>query len=221
VIAKEDFDGALEQESGNCQRLAAQASIESAQLNLTFTQITSPIEGLISRELVTVGNLVQADTTQLTNIVSVNPIYAYFNVDELSVLKYEQQVRLGKLKDARIGGVPISLQLENEKGFPHEGSIDFINNQFNSSTGTLQVRGLFPNADGALIAGSFVRVRVAGSPLHPALLVMTERWERIETKYLLVVDKRISWSSNRWNSAEAEGLGWYAAGLPGSSSTAL
>ena len=69
--------------------------------------------------------------------MSVDPIYAYFNVDERSVLKYEEQVRQGKLADARSGAVPISLQLENEQGFPHEGSIDFINNQFNSSTGTL------------------------------------------------------------------------------------
>src|SRR5580704_7736982 len=189
VIAKEDFDTALSNKNqAIASVLAAQASVESAQLNLTFTQITSPIEGVISRELVTVGNLVQADTTQLTNIVSVNPIYAYFNVDELSVLKYQQLVREGKLADARTGAVPISLQLENEKGFPHQGSIDFINNQFNSSTGTLQVRGLFPNADGALIAGSFVRVRVAGSPLHSALLVSDRAVGTDQgQKYLLVV----------------------------------
>src|SRR3984893_6887563 len=144
VIAKEDFDTALSNKNqAVASVLAAQAVVEWAQLNLTFTQIISPIRGVISRELVTVGNLVQTDTTLLTNIVSVDPIYAYFNVDELSVLRYEQQVRQGKLKDARTGGVPISLQLENQKAFPHQGSIDFINNQFNSSTGTLQVRGLF------------------------------------------------------------------------------
>ena len=189
VIAKEDFDTALSNKNqAIASVLAAQASVESAQLNLTFTQITSPIEGVISRELVTVGNLVQADTTQLTNIVSVNPIYAYFNVDERSVLKYERQVRAGTMTDARSGAVPIALQLENDIGFPHQGSIDFINNQFNSSTGTLQVRGLFPNADGALIAGSFVRVRVAGSPLHSALLVSDRAVGTDQgQKYLLVV----------------------------------
>ena len=130
----------------------------------------------------------QADSTLLTNIVSVDPIYAYFNVDERSVLKYQQQVREGKLADARCGAVPIYLQLENEKGFPHQGSIDFVNNQFNSSTGTLQVRGLFPNANGFLIPGAFVRIRVAGSPLHPALLV-TDRAVGTDQgqKYVLVV----------------------------------
>lgn len=189
VIAKEDFDTALSNKNqAAASVLAAEAAVESAQLNLSFTQITAPIRGLISRELVTVGNLVQTDTTLLTNIVSVDPIYAYFNVDERSFLKYQQLVREGKLTDARFGAVPISLQLENEKSFPHQGSIDFINNQFDSSTGTLQVRGLFPNADGVLIPGSFVRVRVAGSPLHPALLVSDRAVGTDQgQKYLLVV----------------------------------
>jgi multidrug efflux system membrane fusion protein len=189
VIAKEDFDTALSNKNqAVASVLAAQAAVESAQLNLTFTQIISPIRGVISRELVTVGNLVQTDTTLLTNIVSVDPIYAYFNVDERSVLKYQALVRTGKLTDARSGAVPISLQLENEDGFPHQGSIDFINNQFNSSTGTLEVRGLFPNADSILIPGSFVRIRVAGSPLEAALLVSDRAVGTDQgQKYLLVV----------------------------------
>jgi membrane fusion protein, multidrug efflux system len=190
VIAKEDFDTALSNKNqAVASVLAAQAAVESAQLNLTFTQIISPIRGVISRELVTVGNLVQTDTTLLTNIVSVDPIYAYFNVDERSVLKYQALVRTGKLKDARSGAVPISLQLENEDGFPHQGSIDFINNQFNSSTGTLEIRGLFPNADSRLVPGSFVRIRVAGSPLEAALLVSDRAVGTDQgQKYLLVVD---------------------------------
>jgi multidrug efflux system membrane fusion protein len=189
VIAKEDFDTALSNKNqAVASVLAAQAAVESAQLNLTFTQIISPIRGVISRELVTVGNLVQTDTTLLTNIVSVDPIYAYFNVDERSVLKYQALVRTGKLTDARSGAVPISLQLENEDGFPHQGSIDFINNQFNSSTGTLEVRGLFPNAHSVLIPGSFVRIRVAGSPLESALLVSDRAVGTDQgQKYLLVV----------------------------------
>jgi len=189
VIAKEDFDTALSNRNqAAAQVLADQAAVASAKLNLNFTQITSPIIGRISREQVTVGNLVQADSTLLTNVVSVDPIYAYFNVDERSVLKYQQQVRLGKLADARSAEVPVYLQLDNEKGFPHQGVIDFINNQFNASTGTLQVRGLFPNANGFLIPGAFVRIRVAGSPRHQALLI-TDRAVGADqgTKYVLVV----------------------------------
>jgi membrane fusion protein, multidrug efflux system len=191
VIAKEDFDTALSNKNRAAAKVfESKAAVESARLNLTFTQVTSPIRGLISREQVTVGNLVQTDTTLLTNVVSVDPIYAYFNVDERSVLSYEQQVREGKLADARSGSVPIYLQLENEKGFPHQGNIDFINNQFNASTGTLQVRGLFPNAYGTLIPGAFVRIRVAGTPLHSALLV-TDRAVGTDQgqKFVLVVGK--------------------------------
>ena len=189
VIAKEDFDTALSNKSqAAAQVLAGQAAVESAKLNLTFTQVTSPIIGRIGREQVTVGNLVQADSTLLTNIVSVDPIYAYFNVDERSILKYQQQVREGRLPDARYAEVPVYLQVENEKGFPHQGVIDFINNQFNASTGTLQVRGLFPNANGFLYPGAFVRVRVAGSPRHQALLI-TDRAVGTDqgTKFVLVV----------------------------------
>ena len=190
VIAKEDFDTALSKKNqAVAEVLADQAAVEAARLNLAFTQVTSPIIGRIGREQVTVGNLVQADSTLLTNIVSVDPIYAYFNVDERSILKYQQQVREGKLADARHAEVPLYLQVENEKGFPHEGVIDFLNNQFNVSTGTLQVRGLFPNATGFLLPGAFVRIRVAGSPRYEALLI-TDRAVGTDqgTKFVLVVD---------------------------------
>src|SRR5258708_31536868 len=117
------------------------------------------------------GNLVQADSTLRTTLVRVNPIYAYFNVDERSVLKYQKLVREGKLPDASSESVPVYLQLENEKDFPHQGTIDFINNQFDPSTGTLQVRGIFPNANGLLVPGSFVRVRMAATPTDQAVFV--------------------------------------------------
>jgi membrane fusion protein, multidrug efflux system len=189
VIAKEDFDTALSKKNQAAgEVLADQAAIELAKLNLSFTQVTSPIRGRIGREQVTVGNLVQADSTLLTNIVSVDPIYAYFNVDERSVLKYQQQVREGRLADARNAEVPVYLQVQNEKGFPHQGVIDFVNNQFNSSTGTLQVRGLFPNATGFLFPGAFVRIRIAGSPKQEAILI-TDRAVGTDqgTKYVLLV----------------------------------
>src|SRR5258708_39909697 len=127
--------------------------------------------GRMGRERVTCSNVVRAGSTLLTTLVSVTPIYAYFNVDERSVLKYRKLVREGKLPDASSGSVPVYLQLENEKDFPHQGTIDFINNQFDPSTGTLQVRGIFPNANGFLVPGSFVRVRVAATPKYQGILV--------------------------------------------------
>ncbi|HEY4780670.1 MAG TPA: efflux RND transporter periplasmic adaptor subunit, partial [Chthoniobacterales bacterium] len=143
VIAKQDYDNAVSQKNvSDAQVIAAQAAVESAQLNLDFTEIKAPVTGRIGREQVTVGNLVQADSTLLSTLVSVNPIYAYFNVDERSVLKYQQLVREGKLPDPTSAAVPVYLQVENEKDFPHQGTIDFINNQFDPSTGTLQVRGI-------------------------------------------------------------------------------
>ncbi|MBV9673525.1 MAG: efflux RND transporter periplasmic adaptor subunit [Verrucomicrobia bacterium] len=190
VISKEEYDNSVSQKNvAEAQYVAAQAAVNSAQLNVTFTELTSPIKGRIGRELVTIGNLVQADNTLLTNIVSIDPIYAYFNVDERSIWKYVRQVKEGQRPDAREAKTSAYLQVENEDGFPHEGVIDFINNSFNSSTGTLEVRARFPNADGFLVPGAFVRVRLAGGPKFQATLV-TDRAIGTDQgqKFVLVVD---------------------------------
>jgi RND family efflux transporter MFP subunit len=172
VIAKEDYDTALSNKNqAAAQVVSAQAARNSAQLNLEFTHVTSPIDGRASRQLVNIGNLVQADSTQLTTIVSIDPIYAYFSVDELAALSYQRLIRDGKVASSQGGKVPVYLQLQDETGFPHEGTIDFSDNAFDSSTGTLLIRGSFPNTDGFLTPGNFVRLRVASSPKYNALLV--------------------------------------------------
>jgi membrane fusion protein, multidrug efflux system len=172
VIAKQDYDTTAAQKYvGDAQVVASQAALESAQLNLDFTQIRSPIHGKIGAQLVNRGNLVQANSTQLTTIVSIDPIYAYFYVDERSVLRYQEAVKAGKMPAAKQATLPVWLQLENEQGYPHAGVIDFINNSFDPSTGTLQLRGRFPNQDGFLLPGAFGSVRVAGSPKYEAVLV--------------------------------------------------
>jgi multidrug efflux system membrane fusion protein len=162
VIAKEDYDTALSNKNqAAAQVVSAQAARNSAQLNLEFTHVTSPINGRVSRQLVNIGNLVQADSTQLTTIVSIDPIYAYFSMDELAALSYQRLIREGKLASSEGGKIPVYLQLQDETGFPHEGTIDFSDNSFDSTTGTLLIRGSFPNSDGFLTPGNFVRVRVA------------------------------------------------------------
>jgi multidrug efflux system membrane fusion protein len=172
VIAKEDYDTALSNKGqAAAQVVSAQAALNAAQLNLEFTHVTSPINGRVSRQLVNIGNLVQADSTQLTTIVSIDPIYAYFSMDELAALTYQRLTREGKLASSPDGKVAVYLQLQDETGFPHEGTIDFSDNSFDSSTGTLLIRGSFPNTDGFLTPGNFVRVRVASSPKYDALLV--------------------------------------------------
>ncbi len=172
VIAKEDYDTALSNKSqSTAQVISAQAALDTAKLNLEFTHVTSPIDGRVSRQLVNIGNLVQADVTQLTTIVSINPIYAYFSMDELAALKYQRLIHEGKVGSSQDGQVPVYLQLQDETGFPHEGTLDFSDNTYDSTTGTLLVRGSFPNPDGFLAPGSFVRVRLASSPKYKALLV--------------------------------------------------
>ena len=172
VIAKEDYDTALSNKSqAEAQVISTQAAVNAAKLNLEFTRVTSPIDGRVGRQLVNIGNLVQADSTQLTTVVSVDPIYAYFSMDELAALTYQRLVRDGKLPSTGDGKAPVYLQLQDETRFPHEGTIDFSDNTFDTSTGTLLVRATFSNPDGALTPGNFVRVRVASSPRYEALLV--------------------------------------------------
>jgi RND family efflux transporter MFP subunit len=172
VIASLDYDTALSNKNqAAAQVIATQAARDSAQLNLEFTHVTSPIHGRVSRQLVNIGNLVQADSTPLTTVVSIDPIYAYFSMDELAALSYQRLIREGKVASSQDGKVPVYLQLQDETGFPHEGTLDFSDNAFDSTTGTLLVRGSFPNSDGFLTPGNFVRVRVASSPKYDALLV--------------------------------------------------
>ena len=150
--------------------IASQASLESAQLNLSFTQIRSPIHGRIGVQLVNRGNLVAANTTQLTTLVSIDPIYAYFYVDEASVMRYRQAVKAGKWPNAN-QPLPVWLHLETEEGYPHQGVIDFVSNTFDPGTSTLQLRGRFPNLDGYLLPGAFGTVRIAGTPKYEGILI--------------------------------------------------
>jgi len=158
---------------------AAKANSESAKLNLQFTDILSPIDGVVGRDLLTVGNLVSQDTTLLTTVVSEDPIHVYFDVDERTMLRVERLVGEGKIpvqNKKRI--IPVQLGLADEpKEYPHEGHINFINNQLDTSTGTIQVRGEFPNPamkEGGprlLQPGLFVRVRLPIGPSYKALVV--------------------------------------------------
>ena len=192
VIAKEDYDTALSNKNqAQAQVVSAQAAVDSAALNLEFTHVISPIDGRASRQLVNIGNLVQADTTELTTVVSVDPIHAYFHVDELAELRYQRLVKEGKLPGPGEGEAPVYLQLQDETGFPHEGTINFADNAYDSSTGTLLVRGRFRNPDGLLVPGNFIRVRIPASPKYPALLVAKRAiGSDQDEKYVYVIDSK-------------------------------
>jgi RND family efflux transporter MFP subunit len=152
----------------------AEAEVETAKLNLEFCSIHSPIDGRVSRENVSIGNLVTPNTSAdgiLTTVVAVDPLYAYMDVDESAILKYIQLSKEGKLKTARESRVTLFLGLQNEEGFPHEGFVDFVDNRITPGTGTMRVRGQWKNWDPLLTPGFFVRVRAAASPQYKALLV--------------------------------------------------
>ncbi len=154
---------------------SARAAVDRAALDLEFTKVMAPISGRISRHLIDEGNLVTADTTLLTTIVSIDPMYAYFDADEGSVLYVRQLIREGKVHSAREGvAVPVLLGLANEPGYPHQGTINFVDNQVNPQTGTLRLRGVFPNEDRTLEPGYFARVQLLIGQSHQALLI-TER----------------------------------------------
>jgi len=176
ALSREQYDRAVGDRGETAGSLAAaRAAVDRARLDLQYTKVVAPISGRVSRYVVTTGNLVQAGDqgggTLLTTIVSVDSMYAYFDVDERTVLRARQLIREGKAKSARDGQLPVWLALANEQGYPHEGTINFVDNQVNSKTGTLRLRGVFPNQDEALSPGFFVRVRVPIGLPHRALLI--------------------------------------------------
>ena len=173
----------------------ARANRDLAALNLDYTRVTAPVGGRVSRYAVTVGNLIQSgdqnNGTLLTTIVSVDPMYAYFDVDERTVLRVRQLIREGKARSARETEWPVSLGLATEEGFPHRGTINFVDNQVNPKTGTLRVRGVFPNKDEALSPGFFARVRVPIGQAHRALLVTDRAIDNDQgQKVLYVVNEK-------------------------------
>lgn len=161
-------------EETRAAQAAAKAAVESARLNVEWCRVVAPISGRISYKHATTGNLVTGGIgsgTLLTTIVSVDPIYANFDVEERTVQRVQKLVREGKLESNEKADIPVWLGLATETGFPHHGTINFVDNQVNPRTGTLRVRGVFPNAEGALSPGYFARVRVPVSAPHKALLV--------------------------------------------------
>ena len=155
---------------------AAQASLESAEINLAFCQITAPISGRISRYYLTIGKLVNADSTLLTTIVSENPIYCYFDADELTLLSVQRRLMKAPTDQLKKKQFPVYMGLADEDGYPHQGSVDFTNNVVTSSTGTMTVRAEFPNPPSPngrylLKPGMFARIRLPISLPHKAVLV--------------------------------------------------
>ena len=154
--------------------LAAQAALESARLDLEYTQVRAPIGGRVSRALLTEGNYVNGvagGASLLTTIVSVDPVYVYADIDENSLLKFNTLASARRLETDGDGRIPVELQLADETGFPHRGYIESFNNRLDANTGSILLRAVFANADGRVVPGLFARIRVPLSDRHAALLV--------------------------------------------------
>ncbi len=171
---------------------AAQAEVEVARLNLAYTRVTSPISGRVGRAEVTVGNLVAGgqagEATRLTTVVSLTPMYVYFEAAERDYLKYIDLARSGQRPLSREHANPVLMALGNETEYTHEGYMDFVDNRVNAGTGTLLGRAVFPNPDRFLVPGMFVRVRLAGTNTYKGALIndraiLTDQ----DRRYVLVV----------------------------------
>lgn len=171
----------LDRDTGNKMQaeasiMSGKASVAQATLDLEFTRITAPINGRISRSLPSIGDLITPATGKLTSIVSVDPMYVYFDMDEPTLLAVLKQFREGKLKSAAESRLPVMMGLTNDEGYPLQGYVDFVENQVDANTGTLRVRGVFANPKPAqgprvLIPGLFARVRLPIGEAHKAILI--------------------------------------------------
>jgi len=159
---------------GEANVAGSQAALETASLNLNFTQVTSPIAGRVSRAEVTRGNLVTGGSnggTLLTSVVSMDPIYLYFDGDEQAYLRYTKMARSGERPSSRDARNPVQVGLADEEGFPHAGTVDFVDNQLNPQTGTIRARAVLQNKDGQFTPGMFARVQLLGSGEYMAILI--------------------------------------------------
>ncbi len=178
AASQEQLDVYLGQQAENVGSLVqARAQVTEAALNLDFCYVRAPVPGQVSRYLLTVGNLARKNDSVLTTLVSLDPIYAYFDMDDRTLLRLRRGIDKGTIKPPTDGApMPVFMGLEGEEGYPHKGTIDFINNQITASTGTISVRGIFPNPrlkDGTRLMppGMFVRIHFPLGEPQPALLV--------------------------------------------------
>jgi membrane fusion protein, multidrug efflux system len=186
AISREEFDT---RRAGSTQSSAdvraAEAAVATAKLNLGFTEVRSPIAGRVSRAMLTLGNLAQADQSVLTSVVSQDPVYVYFQPDEQTFLRYAELARKGeRAKSAN----PVRVGLATDKDYPYTGTVNFINNQVDPATGTINLRAVVPNPDRIFTPGLYARVQLEGSADLTAILiddkaVMTDQ----DRKYVYVV----------------------------------
>ncbi|MDG3006709.1 efflux RND transporter periplasmic adaptor subunit [Paludisphaera mucosa] len=174
-ISREEYDRyAFDHAESVAAIGTAKAAHDLALLDLEFTRVTSPIGGRLGRRLVDPGNLVQADTTALTSVVSQDPIYVYFDVHEAAMLRIRRLLDEGKVKADGDKQVPVEIGLSDEKEYRHKGLVDFTDNRVDLNTGTLRFRARLDNPTGLFTPGLFVRVKLPIGEPHKALMIREE-----------------------------------------------
>jgi multidrug efflux system membrane fusion protein len=169
AISREEFEARKAASAqGDAGVRAAEAAVATARLDLQFTEVRSPIDGRAGRALVTEGNLAQADATLLTTVVSQDPVFVYFESDEQTYLRYAALARKGERSRT---SNPVRVGLAGEEGYPHAGTVDFVDNQVDPGTGTIRARAVLRNPDRLFTPGLFARVQVEGAARPGAMLV--------------------------------------------------
>ena len=186
-MGREDLDKI----SGDAPKLAAvgitKATRDLARLNVDYTKVTASLDGIVSRTMVDPGNMVKADDTILTTIVTQDPIYAYFDIDERNALRLSRQIAQGEMKYP-----PVQMGLADEEPrFPHRGTIDFVDNRLDTNTGTWHMRCSFANPDGLLKPGLFVRIRFLYGELQKVIMIPEEAITADQDrKYVYVINDK-------------------------------
>ena len=175
AVSTEEYDRrkqALEFAKASIQ--LSQSKVDNARLNLEFTKVTAPISGLVSRDKVNLGNLIDggsSNSTLLTTIVATSPIHFYFTGSESDYLRYVRLARNGERRAARSEGIPVFIKLQDEDDFTHEAKMDFVDNELDNSTGTIESRAVLENKDLLLEPGMFGKARIVGSAEHEAIMI--------------------------------------------------
>jgi RND family efflux transporter MFP subunit len=176
IVGESDYDDRVEAVSaGKAAVAAAQAQLEQAELDLGYTDIYAPVSGRISRHEISAGNLIiggySGDTTLLTTIVSLDPIYFEFDVSEGNYLAYQRAAQRGVMPSMRDNKIDVYAKLPDEDDWTHKGTLEFLDNQVNETSGTIKARATFPNTDGTFTPGQFAHIRVPGSEPYKAILL--------------------------------------------------
>ncbi|WP_417551130.1 efflux RND transporter periplasmic adaptor subunit [Methylophaga sp.] len=191
AISAELLDTRLASKQQTAANVASvKAALHRAELDLSYTRITAPISGRVSYALITAGNYVNAGQSHLTSLVSTDKMYAYFDVDEQSYLKYLRLSENGKRADTRDATAnPVYMALANDSDYQHMGNIDFVDNSVNQQTGTIRIRATFANNDNSLLPGLFARIKLVGSDSYQGILIDEKAiGTDLNNKYVLLVN---------------------------------